>query len=215
MHRWFLVFAAALPSFTASKVLLEDAQVKVVLAENTPGAKSRPHKHDVNRVMVHLDPGKIRLAFEDGEVKDIEFQAGEVRWDPAGGMHTSENVGGTTYHIVEVEIKTGPGQVTWPEQDPLKVAAAHHKLEFENDQVRVLRMRVAPKEKTALHEHVLPRVTVYMTDQSARVTLPNGRGSTVRNKKSHVSKGGKANHAERNLGSRAFEMVFVELKGAK
>ena len=38
-------------------------------------------------------------------------------------------------------------------QDPAKVDAKHYKLEFENDQVRVLRITYGPGEKSVMHEH--------------------------------------------------------------
>ena len=36
-------------------------------------------------------------------------------------------------------------------QDAVAVDPAHHKVEFENDQVRVLRVTIAPGEKTPTH----------------------------------------------------------------
>ena len=195
-------------------VPVDNEQVRVVIAANEPGQKSRPHKHEVNRVMIHLDPGKMRLTYEDGKVNDVEFKAGDVRWDPADGIHTSENAGSTTYHIVEVELKKpGTGQpVAWPALDPVKVDPGHHNVEIENDQVRVLRFRLPARDKTPIHEHMLGRVTVYLTDQFVRVTLANGRGSTFHNPAGKVSTGERAKHAERNLTDRAGEVIFVELK---
>ncbi len=38
-------------------------------------------------------------------------------------------------------------------QDPVKVDAKHYKVEFENDQVRVLRITYGPGEKSVMHEH--------------------------------------------------------------
>ena len=49
--------------------------------------------------------------------------------------------------------------------DPLKLDPKHYKLEFENDQVRVLRVRFGPNEKGVLHEHTMNHVVVYLNDQ--------------------------------------------------
>ena len=38
-------------------------------------------------------------------------------------------------------------------QDAVKVDPSHHKVEFENDQVRVLRIRFGPGEESVMHEH--------------------------------------------------------------
>jgi hypothetical protein len=48
-------------------------------------------------------------------------------------------------------------------QDPVKVDPKHYKVEFENDQVRVLRVHLGPKESIPLHEH--PQcVLTFLTD---------------------------------------------------
>ncbi len=38
-------------------------------------------------------------------------------------------------------------------QDPVKVDPKHYKVEFENAQVRVLRIRYGPHEKSVMHDH--------------------------------------------------------------
>nr|NIR51506.1 hypothetical protein [candidate division KSB1 bacterium]NIS26908.1 hypothetical protein [candidate division KSB1 bacterium]NIT73741.1 hypothetical protein [candidate division KSB1 bacterium]NIU27639.1 hypothetical protein [candidate division KSB1 bacterium]NIU94275.1 hypothetical protein [candidate division KSB1 bacterium] len=38
-------------------------------------------------------------------------------------------------------------------QDATKVDPKHYKVEFENDQVRVLRISYGPGEKSVMHEH--------------------------------------------------------------
>jgi quercetin dioxygenase-like cupin family protein len=197
----------------APNVLLEDADVRVVLATNTPGQKSSLHKHDRNRIMIALDAGAMRLAFDDGTVKDRSWQAGDWWWDPSGGMHTSENTGGTTYRLIEVELKRpGGGAVQWPEDDPVAAAPAFFHTELDNPQVRLLRLKLEPRQKTPIHSHLLPRVMVYLNDQQLRLTLPNGRGSTFRYRAGQVTKGGKARNAKTNLGSQTAESLLIELK---
>jgi len=59
-------------------------------------------------------------------------------------------------------------------QDPTKVDAKHYKVEFENDQVRILRIKYGPKEKSVMHEHPAA-VAVFLTDGSAKFGLPDGK----------------------------------------
>jgi quercetin dioxygenase-like cupin family protein len=59
-------------------------------------------------------------------------------------------------------------------QDPVKVDAKHYKVEFENDQVRVLRIKYAPHEKSVMHEHPAA-VAVFLTDSNATFTTPDGK----------------------------------------
>jgi uncharacterized RmlC-like cupin family protein len=196
-------------------VEIDNASVRVIRAMNTPGQKSGMHEHRSNRVMIHLDAGVMRIAHQDGRVDDIHFKPGDVRWDPAGGMHTSENIGGGDFHMIQVELKkpASAAPVEWPKIDPVAVDPQHHKVEFENDQVRVLRQRVDPKAKSALHEHVLPRVTVYLTGQRVYAAVASGRGTALANEAGKVSWGEKVQHSERNLGNEPFEVILVEIKG--
>lgn len=58
-------------------------------------------------------------------------------------------------------------------QDPTKVDAKHYKVEFENDQVRVLRITYGPGEKSVMHEHP-DALAVFLTDSKGKFTLPDG-----------------------------------------
>jgi quercetin dioxygenase-like cupin family protein len=188
--------------------------VRIVHARNIPGQKSRLHKHDRNRVMVHLDAGHMRLAYQDGAVKDVRFRAGEVRWDPAGGLHTSETVGPGSYRIVEIELKRSPGVPPQPSPlDPVKVDPRHYAVELDNDQVRVIRARYGPRDAAPMHEHALPRVTVNLTDQAVRLTVPDGSNSELRRSAGEVVfTPTPARHSEVNLADQPFEVILVEIK---
>jgi quercetin dioxygenase-like cupin family protein len=59
-------------------------------------------------------------------------------------------------------------------QDPVKVDAKHYKVEFENDQVRVLRITYGPHEKSVMHAHPAS-VAVFLSDGSVKFTLPDGK----------------------------------------
>lgn len=39
--------------------------------------------------------------------------------------------------------------------DPVKVDPKHYQVEFENDRVRVLRIRFGPHERSVMHGHLL------------------------------------------------------------
>ena len=83
--------------------------------------------------------------------------------------------------------------------DPTVVDSQHYKVEFENDQVRVLRVHYGPHEEGAKHEHILNRVVCYITDQG------NGKAREV-----HVS--GAMTHSEENKLDQPVERIAVELK---
>ena len=97
-------------------------------------------------------------------------------------------------------------------QDPLKVDARHYKVEFENDQVRVLRITYGPHEKSVMHSHP-SSVAVFLTDGSTKFTLADGKtlNSDVKPGMVVWEAGGK--HLPENLGDKPFELILVELKG--
>ncbi len=97
-------------------------------------------------------------------------------------------------------------------QDPVKVDAKHYKVEFENEQVRVLRINYGPGEKSVMHEHP-NAVAVFLTDGKSRFTTPDGKTTenSVKAGQSIWTPGGK--HLPENVGAKPFELILVELKG--
>jgi quercetin dioxygenase-like cupin family protein len=97
-------------------------------------------------------------------------------------------------------------------QDPVKVDPKHYKVEFENDQVRVLHIKYAPGEKSVMHEHP-DSVAVFLTDQKAKFTYPDGKSEEVATKAGQTIwiKGGP--HLPENVGDTPLELILVEMKG--
>ena len=116
--------------------------------------------------------------------------------------------------IIEVELKKAAGGLTPSSTlDPINVDPRHYKVEFENNQVRVTRVKIGPGETVPLHEHKLNRVVVYLTGQNVRATTADGKVETLQHKAGEVSWGGAMKHTETNLSKEPFEVVVVELKG--
>lgn len=206
----FLITVAAFAQQPA--VPIENEWVRVVQAQNQPGQKSRLHKHDVNRVMVHLSPGVLRLSYQGKPVNDVKFKAGDIRWDPSGGMHTSENTGSTSFRIVEVELKKPGAPVSWPALDPLKVAPRNYRVEFENEQVRVVRVHIPAKGAIPRHDHAANRVSVALTPARIQVTRDDGAKTEAAFAAGEARWGTPGVHAEQNLLDTPIELVMIELK---
>jgi quercetin dioxygenase-like cupin family protein len=192
---------------------IENDQVLVHLAIDKPHAKGALHQHKLNRVMIYLTPGRQEITPEGGKPTVMNYKAGEVRWSPGGGMHTSEVTSDEPLKIMEVEIKK-EGNPAKPktELDPLKVDPKDYHLEFENSQVRVVRVTFPPHHAVPLHEHLLNRVVVYLTDQNGKMTTPDGKVDTAQHKAGEASWGGPTKHQEENLSDKPFEAIVVELK---
>ena len=67
-------------------------------------------------------------------------------------------------------------------QDPVKVDPKHYSVAFENDAVRVLRIHYPPGEKSVMHSHP-DAVIVFMEDQKAKMTHPDGKSEEVSGKR--------------------------------
>ena len=194
--------------------LFENDQVKVVRALEKAHVKGKAHEHKMNRVMVYLQSGRQRFEYTDGRKPEVfDWKDGQVVWSPANGTHAPEVVGDNPFNIVEVELKKpGGGMFNASTLDPLKVDPKHYKLEFENDQVRVLRVAVGAHETAPMHEHALNRVTVYLTDQKFQVTTADGMMETVQHKAGDAAWGTPLKHKEENVSDQPFEAVVVEIK---
>jgi len=207
---WMLLLVAA--RITAQDVKFDTPEARVVEVVTSPGQRSPMHEHHTNRVLIYLDTGHQTLTDAHGNVQELRFHHGDVVWSPAGAQHISENVGATTYRIVEVELKNAPGALPASELDPVRVAPDHYEVEFENPQVRVLRAHYGPHEAGPLHEHVLNRVMVYLTDANMKVTTPEGNVQIMKGSAGDVRMGGAAKHKEENRSLLPFEVLVVELK---
>jgi quercetin dioxygenase-like cupin family protein len=186
---------------TTSDVKVDTAQARAFIATLQPHQSNPAHEHPMNRVLVFLGPGRLTLTNPDGKVEKIAFQAGDVRWSPAGAGNVRENTTDHPIQIVEIELKNAAPRPPMPttKLDPTVTDAKHYQVELENDQVRVLRVRYGAHEGGAKHEHILNRVVVNVTDQG------NGKAGEV-----HLS--GAMTHSEENTLDQPVERIAVELK---
>jgi quercetin dioxygenase-like cupin family protein len=97
-------------------------------------------------------------------------------------------------------------------QDAVQVDPKHYKVEFENEQVRVLRITYAPGEASVMHEHPA-NVAVFLTDGQGRFTLPDGTTQDAPFEAGSVVWGDAETHLPENVGEAPFELILVELKG--
>jgi hypothetical protein len=156
--------------------------------------------HATNRVLLYLDTGVMTRQDGSDKPQNIAFHRGDVRWRPASGAYVAENVGDHPIRILEIDLKGKPaGPAPVSKLDPTVVDAKHYKVEFENDQVRILRVHYDPHDKGELHEHILNRVVLYLNDQ------PGAKADDVR-----IS--GAGTHTEQNGGDQPADRIAVEIK---
>ena len=211
-----LIGCASLSAITVqpASTVVENDQVKVVRALEKPHVKTNFHQHKLNRVMIYLQPGQQRFEYQDGRPPEVfDWHTGEVKWSAADGMHSAEVLSTHPLNIIEVELKQpGAGKAVATSLDPIKTDPKHYQVEFENSQVRVLRVKIEAHGKAPMHEHSLNRITVFLTDQEFRVTDSGGKVQMTKHKAGDVVWGTPATHAEENLSNNPFEVVAIEIK---
>ena len=88
-------------------VVFENERVRVLEYRDEPGQRTSPHDHP-DSVMITLSSFDRRLVGASGESRDVELEAGSVRWLDAQ-THSGENIGDRPTHVVFVELKEPPG----------------------------------------------------------------------------------------------------------
>jgi len=211
---FFAFCLAAAPLFAQSQTLIDNDQVRVLVSTDQPHVKSASQEHKLNRVMIYLRPGRQEITPQKGKKVTSQFRINEVTWSPARGIDQSEIVSDAPVTMVEVEIKKpgDPAKSASSPLDPVKVAPRNYHVEFENSQVRVVRVRMGPGQSVPVHQHMLNRVVVYLTDQNTRITSTDGAVENAQHKAGEASWGGPAKHQEQNVSDKPFEVVVVELK---
>ena len=96
--------------------------------------------------------------------------------------------------------------------DPVAIDPGHYAVEFENEKVRVLRIRYGPHEKSEMHSHP-PLVGIFLTPHRSRHVLPDGQVLEMEGKPGDVRYLDAIEHAPENSSDAPFELIAVELKG--
>jgi quercetin dioxygenase-like cupin family protein len=95
--------------------------------------------------------------------------------------------------------------------DAVKVAPDSYKVVLENDQVRVLEVRIKQGAKSEMHSH--PKsVAICLNDQRLRFTFPNGKSEDTNLKRGQTVWLDGLSHAVENTGTEDVSSVVVELK---
>jgi len=92
--------------------------------------------------------------------------------------------------------------------DAVTADSRHYRVEFENDVVRVLRVRLGAGEGTPRHAHAA-YCAIEITDSSLR----EGTGPTSESKAGQVFCGDATSHGPTNVGKGLAESIVVEFKG--
>ena len=107
--------------------------------------------------------------------------------------------------IAATSISTTTGE------DAVTADPQHYAVEFENDKVRIIRIKYGPGEKSVMHTHG-PNAAIFLTTNAVRMTLPDGTSSEVTGEAGATQWSDAEEHLPENLSDDPLEVVLVELK---
>lgn len=192
------------------KVEFENDVVRVVRWTIPPHEKTALHSHP-SLVNVLLTDGELEIVTPDGKATQVHAKAGAAAWR-GPTVHTAMNVGDRPVEGILVEPK-GPGNPGWkPPPHDATTTTPHDKVEFENDQVRIVRFAYGKGESAPMHDHPAG-VQILLTDLHARSKTPDGKTTESSGKRGQARYRPPLTHAIENVGDR-FEGIIVDLKGA-
>ena len=102
-----------------------------------------------------------------------------------------------------------PGTHPMPSSAPPPAGPADAKVEFENESIIVVRMRIAPHEKTPMHDITSARLVVWLTDAHLRDTHPDGSTNETHRRAGTVDGVGVQRHAGENLSHEPLEFLAI------
>jgi hypothetical protein len=194
---------------TRYSVLHENDVAQMIRVTFPAGAKSVMHSHPAGCAIFYKD-ATFRVTSPTGEVRTLEYRPGDVSCGDAYS-HMPENVGKDT-EFVQLHMKnrktfdhlqTGrsvvyPGRIKAP--DPIDADPAHYFVQFENDAVRLARIKVPGGVKTPMHAH-LAYCIVEIRDMETGV------------KAGDASCGNAMAHESLNNAKSVNEAITIEFKG--
>ena len=96
-------------------------------------------------------------------------------------------------------------------EDAVTADPEHYTVEFENDRVRIIRIKYGPGEKSVMHTHG-PNASVFLSGGTVRMTLPDGTSEDVSAEVGVAIWSDGDEHLPENLGDAPLEVLLVELK---
>lgn len=190
------------------QVVFENDQVRVVRWFVAPGDTTLNHSHP-NNLNICLTDYDGRVTIPNEKAFAHHADAGAVAWREPG-THAVENVSGHPMEGIIIEPKQPASTRPAGSSDPVAIDPEHHKVEFENERIRVLRERRDPGT-LPMHGHP-DCVQVLLTDLNIAVTTADGRTETTMGKAGEVRWRPAVEHTGVVLGDRPVEQILVEMK---
>jgi len=173
-----------------------------------PGEVAPAHRH-VASALRFIVEGSGAYTAVAGERTTME--SGDFVITPSWTWHDHGNLSAAPMEAIMVELKKPGAAVAKTAMDPVKLDPKHYSVVVENDDVRVLRAKYGPHEKSVMHEHPAS-VAVSMTDYHVKMTGGDGKSQDLSSKAHDAIWTDAGKHLPENLGDKPMEVMVIELK---
>jgi hypothetical protein len=95
--------------------------------------------------------------------------------------------------------------------DPVKVDPEHYRVEFENEKVRILRIKFGPHEKSVMHGQT-SAIEINLTIAHLLVAYSDGTAENIHARAGQVRLSPAAERQPENLSDFPYEAIAIELK---
>jgi quercetin dioxygenase-like cupin family protein len=199
-------------------VLFENDLARLLRIRYPGGATSVMHNHPAG-CGIFLVGQTFKFTPPQGEPLTVENHAGDVTCGDAED-HLPQNAGTADAELILLELKnrktfdniqTGRSITISSKADVPDAISSdprHYSVQFENDAVRLLRVKIAPGEGVPMHAHPA-NCTVELTTWTAG----GGGAQPTEVKAGQVDCVDAEAHAGANVGKTPAEMIVVEFKG--
>lgn len=200
-------------------VLFENDIARLLRIKYPAGAKSVMHNHPAGCGIFLVDQ-TFKFTSQSGADQTVENHLGDVTCGDAED-HLPQNTSNKDAELVLLELKnrktfdnvqTGrsiaiASQPNVP--DAIAGDPQHYSVQFENDVVRVLRVKLAPGNKAPMHAHP---ANCYVELRAWTATDTAGAPQPTEVKAGDAGCGDAMSHAAANVGKTPAEMIVIEFK---
>lgn len=186
----------------------ENEAVRIVRIKYGAGEESVMHFHP-DSVAVFLTDIEGEMTMPDGSTEQFADSAGNAVFTPAGD-HQPKNTSDSAWEVLEIELKprdADQGEPGGP--NATVVDTDHYTTEFENESVRILRIKYGAGEESVMHYHP-DSVAVFITDHLVEMTMPDGSTDQIAAEKGDVIFIPGGQHLPRNISDSSWELVLIE-----
>jgi mannose-6-phosphate isomerase-like protein (cupin superfamily) len=132
-------------------VVFSNARIRIIDAALPAGYVSLYHTHARDNVPIVVGAGRIAVQPLGGTATEQDAVLGRATFAAASYAHRVSNVGATPVRFIDVELAEAPPQRGEPA--PPAPEPRGHRLELENDRVRVHRVPLAAGDSLPEHRH--------------------------------------------------------------